>query len=489
MHKVQYLNAKNLRLDENNYRTTHQKNENDALKSMVSIHPDRFWGLVDGILKNGYIPSENIIVLKQRGALVVKEGNRRVAALKLILGELKLEDGLMPQSVSKTIGSLGKDWIKENSTIPCSVYEESEIDEVKNIVSLIHGKNRKDSRFDWPSVARARHNKDEGKIENGLDLLEKYLINGKNASEEQKQRWAGIFNLTVLDELIKLSYSYFGFSDKRSMVLGYPNVEKIEELDDLIYKIGQQEIGFNEIRQQFDKKLIASIDKTKLVKVNEFESQRATKTASRAVAPEANSQSQDTNTPSSAETNITQIPSGKKATRQASFKALEDPASVTQYFKAMRIVGNNREKAETIRREIIHLDIKVTPLAFTFLLRSFLEIMTKTYIQSRPEMSIDLVNGGQDKPLINVLREISQIVAPSANNMTNGPAKDAAKVKNRDWHGVMQTLSNPTSVLSITSMNILIHNPLFSARAEVFSSQFHNLRPLIDELNTIPATN
>jgi len=41
---------------------------------------------MESLLDDGYSPTENIIVLDNTDHLVVKEGNRRIAALKLILG-------------------------------------------------------------------------------------------------------------------------------------------------------------------------------------------------------------------------------------------------------------------------------------------------------------------------------------------------------------------------------------------------------------------
>ena len=57
---------------------------------MVSMSPDSFWALTESLLADGYHPTENIIVTKKSSKdLTVKEGNRRIAALKIILRKEK----------------------------------------------------------------------------------------------------------------------------------------------------------------------------------------------------------------------------------------------------------------------------------------------------------------------------------------------------------------------------------------------------------------
>ena len=78
------LPVKELRLDLRNFRTVPQTSEIKALHTMISINPERFWALMESLLDTGYLPTENIIVLKdKKGVYHVKEGNRRIGALKL----------------------------------------------------------------------------------------------------------------------------------------------------------------------------------------------------------------------------------------------------------------------------------------------------------------------------------------------------------------------------------------------------------------------
>src|ERR1700691_1479761 len=101
---------KELKLDLKNFRTVAQSDEATAIHAMVSIAPDRFWALADSLLEDGYIPTESVILLKSGKEKIVKEGNRRVAALKMILGFIKVKDLAVPPEIATKIENIPKDW-------------------------------------------------------------------------------------------------------------------------------------------------------------------------------------------------------------------------------------------------------------------------------------------------------------------------------------------------------------------------------------------
>jgi hypothetical protein len=165
-------------LDLGNFRTVRQPDEEHAINALIGIEPDRFWALMESLLEDGYSPTENVIVLDTGSQLVVKEGNRRVAALKLILGLQK--DLELPEHIQKQFQQLAPEWKTDNAHVPCAVYEQSESGQVDKLVARTHAKGQKAGRVDWPAVAKARYARDQNnEPETGLDLLEKYLSVGK----------------------------------------------------------------------------------------------------------------------------------------------------------------------------------------------------------------------------------------------------------------------------------------------------------------------
>ena len=123
---------------------------------MISISPERFLALLESILDDGYHATENIIVQKSaKGKLIVKEGNRRIAALKYALGQTRISD--IPSHIIDIKNNLTKEWIKDNTSVPCAIYLLSETDLVDKLVALTHAKGEKAARDPWSAVARARY--------------------------------------------------------------------------------------------------------------------------------------------------------------------------------------------------------------------------------------------------------------------------------------------------------------------------------------------
>src|SRR6476469_9725666 len=103
MPETKPVDVKALALDLRNYRTVKQSSEAKAIEAMISTSADRFWALIQSLLADGYLPTENIVVLRQGKGLVVREGNRRVAALKLIHGHISTKSLDIPDDIANAI--------------------------------------------------------------------------------------------------------------------------------------------------------------------------------------------------------------------------------------------------------------------------------------------------------------------------------------------------------------------------------------------------
>lgn len=246
------LSVKELKLDLRNFRTVPQPNEANAIAALVSINPDWFWALMESLLSDGYHPTENILVLaggKSGTDMEVKEGNRRIAALKLIYGYASQPPITLPTHIEAQITSLKDEWKNTNRFVPCAVYQQSEAEVVDRIVQLTHGKGEKAGRDKWGALPRARHNRDRnGASEPGLDLLEKYLKHGQNITPSQKQRWAGEYNLSVVDEAAKRLAPRMSLASSRDLADSYPKIKFRLALEEVLHDIGSEMVGFEEVR-------------------------------------------------------------------------------------------------------------------------------------------------------------------------------------------------------------------------------------------------
>lgn len=423
MLRTRLLPVRDLAIDLNNFRTVVQPNELEATKAMISISPDYFWGLMESLLEDGYLPTENIVVLENSsGKYDVKEGNRRVASIKIMLGLIDKKDLGLPQQISDKINGLPKEFISAISAIPCAVYQQSEASIVDKIVANTHGKAEKAGRDAWEAVARARHNRDKnGQAETALDLLEKYLLHATNCTQEQKDRWAGKYRLTVLDEAIKRIATRFSVQSSPDLVRSYLALPLRKQLDDVIYAIGMETLTFPGIRESDDFALRFGIPPLNQPPANTSAAATATSGGVSGAAPTrggptgggltsgagTNPNSAASNNSSAGAAGSGGAISGARAGGRVSTSATNDEKSVRKSLRELKLYGPNRAKIDTLRKEMLKLKLQDNPIAFCFLLRSVFEISAKVYCQdhaSQPNSPKAVKADGNDRSLSDVLR-------------------------------------------------------------------------------------
>ena len=448
--------VKELTLVLSNYRTVPQSNETAAVEAMITTMPDRFWALTESLLQDGYLPTESLIVLRgsPKGSLTVKEGNRRVAALKLIHGILPLDGLDVPDNIAAQIGETSRRWRRENREVPCTVYATKDAAIVNRIVKLAHGKGEKAGRDQWNAVARARHNRSHnGTSEPALDLLERFLESARHVSAHQRARWAGAFPLTVLAEAMKRLAPRLGAGSSAALAREYPDIKHRNIFETIVRDIGMENLGFEGIRtKERDFGEAYGLPPLK-AKKGEKPGRGQVTAAKKATERESSS---------------TRLVEKALATR--------DPRAARRLLEQLLSRGRRREKVEALREEAVLLNIRKTPLAFCFVVRSMFELSAKAYCADHASKGgpSPTKPHGQDRPLVDVLRDITK-------HLTNNSA-DKEKVK--ALHGAMTELGKSQGLLSVTSMNQLIHNPRFSVTVSDISVTFANVFPLLEEMNS-----
>lgn len=492
------LPVNSLTLDLNNFRTVPQASENDAIQAMIAISPDRFWALMESLIEDGYLPTETIIVLRTdspASRLTVKEGNRRVAALKLIMGYLPQNLVVIPEPILTKIKHLSDDWLELNNNVPCAVYEESEAQAVDKIVTLAHGKNEKAGRDQWNAVARARHNRHVNKAkEHALNLLDKFLEHDKNITLLEKERWAGNYPLSVLEEAMKRIAARVGVKNAPELAAKYPHLQYKESVDKILRAIGRQDIGFEEIRSSSfgtdygipALALTKSPTESKKNRIIEDEDGGETVQLPLDIPPSAIENSNSENavngelgSPLLTPDYTAGAASGRSTVRKVTTVSLRDPKSVRRALKSLKLSGQNRKKVATLRDEAVSLDLNKNPLAFCFILRSMFEISAKAYCDDHSADNGPKAlksDGTSDRYLVDILKDVYHYMVKKPDGK-----QDLFKV--RALHGAYVELTKSEGILSVTSMNQLIHNTSFSVSAHDICIVFSNIFPLLEEMN------
>lgn len=481
------ISVQDLTLDLHNFRTRAQPDELHAVQAFISIEPDEFWALMESLLEaDGYLPTENILVLKADDTLdaqlIVREGNRRIAALKLIHGYLPAQAVGIPQNIAAKIAALQPEWYTANEHVPCAIYELAEAATVDRIVTLAHGKGEKAGRSRWKAVARARHNRDRGNAEPALDLLDKYLVEGKNITQEQKDRWAGVYPVTVLEEVMKRLAVRMGAANAPDLAKKYPNVGFRDKFDEILKAVGFEQVKFTTIRHGGDVGLKYGIP------LATGASQGGSKGVAGAVSAGGSSVSGSTAAPSTGSATSGGSPAtpsqgsgtgsgttppnaGATQGKKTAAIATNDPRAVRRLLKQFTPKGNGREKLVLLLNEARRLDIKTTPLAFCFVLRSMFDVSAHVYCD---EHGIPTKNSkGYPRPLSELLSDVTA-------HLTNGGTNKAMM---NEIHGALTNLQNKDGLLSVTSLNQLIHNKTFSISPSDISILFGNIFPLLAAMN------
>lgn len=470
-----------LSLDLTNYRTMPQKDEASAIAAMIAIKPDYFWALMDSLLE-GYLPTENIIVLKnKKGKLIVKEGNRRIAILKLILNQIKNEDIIIPDESLEKIASLTKQWKQANEVVPCLIYEESEAGIVDKIISLTHGKREKAGRDKWSSVATARHNRDVNHSnEIGLDLLEKFIQKSKEIPLSIKEKWAGDYPVTTLNEAIVKLAPRLKFTTSAQLVTAYPKIPNIDAVNSIIIDIGHERLVTKKIRSEDF--------------ASEYGIPQISTSSTNISTPNTGSNMNNTTVPTPApntvSSNLTSNNSGigntnsnnntpstgavTPPTNTTTAYPLHDPKSVKQILASFTIVGKNRSKVASLRNEMQKLTLNNNPIAFCFLLRSAFEISAHAYCTDNSIVTFKM-KGTEKKELT-----LSQVLTAVTNDLVKKNT-DSNYVKK--LIGAKTEITKKDGILSITTMNQLVHNPIYSITVPDICVFFNKIFPLLQEMN------
>jgi hypothetical protein len=455
MATTKLIPVKKLKLDLTNPRTVPQQNEAAAIHSLIAMDPDWFWALTRSLLDGGYHPTENIVVMKSGKhlkELSVREGNRRVAAMKLIFGIVTMPN-TFPDDIEKRVKAIPTEWKRENAKIPCAIYGPSQAHVVDKIVRLTHAKSEQAGRAKWNAVARARYERKIGGSEPGLDLLEKYLTQGKNLNQLEAERWGAVYQLTILDEAIGKIAPRLGFANARQLADNYPIAGKNRQaLEAVLHDVGADTLGFSDVRADC------------------FESRYG-------IPPLQIQPPTGTNPPSPAAAGLpasTNAPTSPPA-KKVKAVSLNDPRAVKRALRRFHPVGRNREKVVTLLKEARILNLSLHAHSFCFLLRSMFELSAKAYCidhsGSGGPSATD--SKGQDRQLVDVLGDIT-------NHLTKNKTD---RQMQRLLHGPMAELAKPTGFLSVTSMNQLVHNTRFSVDETHISTLFFNIFPLLEMMN------
>lgn len=229
-----------LQLDFQNPRIGSCETAIDCLIAIYNNNQTQFDNLIRSIIEVGFLGGEYILVQKSLdGKYIVKEGNRRISALKVLLGDKELS---RRRSCPPKLLNYARRFSIENRRkcrkVSCLVFDESHADQeqLKAEIANRHltGRTNDAKRLAWPTLHTARKERDDyGKNSPALNLMERYF----EQYPEKESEWAATYDLTVLEDFIPHIARFLGYQSKEILVSDYPNPATQEMIDQIISDI------------------------------------------------------------------------------------------------------------------------------------------------------------------------------------------------------------------------------------------------------------
>lgn len=148
-----------LLLDSENPRNESAANQRDALQKVLDDQEDKLFVLAEDIVEAGLSPMDRMLVLREKkdsGRFIVLEGNRRIAALKILSNPNMLASLHVKSSLQKRFEALSRRFVREEIE-PIACFEVADREEGNRWILLRHtGENEGRGVVGWSGLAASR---------------------------------------------------------------------------------------------------------------------------------------------------------------------------------------------------------------------------------------------------------------------------------------------------------------------------------------------
>jgi hypothetical protein len=245
-----------LLLDLANPRHEILENQTDALREMIVDQDDKLINLARDIIEKGVNPSELTIVTPNESdtdEYLVLEGNRRVAAIKLLANPTLANLG-KKQSVTKFFEEYAQKFrANPIELLRCVIFDHR--DNATHWIELKHtGENKGVGIVSWDSEAVARFKQRLGKPSLALQVVE-FVKKNASLDDAAKQNLDGV----PLTNIARLTNdpdvrNALGISvEEGDLVTNLPPQEVIKGLNKIVTDISEKRITVNDIRHKADR--------------------------------------------------------------------------------------------------------------------------------------------------------------------------------------------------------------------------------------------
>lgn len=414
------LNLDELHLNLKNPRFSGLSSERDALEKIVITQGLKLVNLAEDIVKNGMSPAHRMLVMrvlgKRRSGFVVMDGNRRLAALRVLTNPSVLDgmNGIEKLTIQK-LRKLAKEF-DPSSIQPLDAFVCKNEVEAKHWIEAIHtGENDGRGVVAWDGIAKARYRGQNS----SLKVIEFIKATGKLTAEELALLER--FPITNLDRLLSSPdvRDCLGLTiEGADLSSDLPQDELLKPLRKIVFDLATKKISVSDIKSKDDRINYVSSLGASLPDLS-----RRTGTV----------QSLDRLALQSQAKSLTTTSNSTKTRSLLNRATLIPPQTQCK-------LNITDQKLQQICRELRNLPLETYPVAVAAAFRVFLELSIDHYA-----LSNNLSGYNIDLPL-------KKKVEHAATGLQN------AGVSKRDLQGFRSLASNTNAVLSVDRLHGVIHS-------------------------------
>lgn len=443
------LRIEQLLLDTENPRIGEARSQHDALQQILDDQEEKLFSLAQSIVREGMSPMDRLLVLRENAKsnrYIALEGNRRVAALKILSNPAVLTGLNVKQSLQKRLEELATDFSR-TAVEPIDCYEVESREDGASWIHLRHtGENAGRGVVGWSGAATARFRGTDP----ALQVL-RFVGSFGNLSEAQLEAIGNKFPITTLNRLLSTPdvRRRLGLEvKKRKLYSTLPPEEIMKPLRRIVLDLADKSVRVGHLMKKHQQveyvEGFGKSDKPALSKRGEL----------RAVE-------------SILETDFQTKPKASQERRKP------DPADRKVVIPRSAKLNVTDNRAAEIAKELRRLKVEDFPHAIAVLLRVFIELSVDHYMDTHqmPLRFKDAKSGkNQEKSLNTKLREVKEHLIK----------KNA--VAGKDLLGVERALSDPKSPLSINLLHAYVHNRFVTPKPRELIAAWNDAQRLFENV-------
>lgn len=226
---VKNLKIDDLLLDLINPRTQEVESQREAMQAVINNQKSLLASLADDIAEHGLNPADRLLVMYQKSpkGYVALEGNRRVAALKILNNPQVLNGLNIPRGLQVRLEAAAKKFDPSKvEPVPCFSFSKRE-DAHKWIENRHTGQGAGEGIVQWSGVAAARFRGSSPSLQ-AIDLVKRF---GK-LSDEDRASLDNDFSISVLDRVMgsKIMKEAFGLKTTKNVLFATVAADEVVKI-------------------------------------------------------------------------------------------------------------------------------------------------------------------------------------------------------------------------------------------------------------------